>query len=590
MPPSGTAAPAPATEKVAAYRSDLDLYAREQLHIVTKQARLEKLNFNFAQRFVHEKVSRQMRETGAVRAIVLKARQEGVSTYVAARFYRRATMYHNQNCMVIGDQRKRGAVLFNIYETYHRYMAEDYKPKKRYASKSTQLWYDQPDGTGLNSKISVETAKDTAAGRASTIHSLHASEVAFWENAEDLWIGLSQSLPHDGSEVIIESTANGVGNFFHQMWEDAETGASGYLAIFLPWWVHEEYELQLTPAQELEISSTLTSWEEEVHSRGVEWEGELHKINLGKLAWRRKIIRDNFRGDERSFRQEYPSTAREAFLVSGNIFFDEHALAEYEASTRPPRYRANLVWSGGIILPSRTERGSLRVWEPPRQNGHYVIWADTASGKQVSERETISESESERGGRDFCSADVFDVASQSYVAQLHGRIVPEVMAEQLQLLGYFYASGKPGSKNSRLPALLAVERNHSSGETVLSILKEVLKYPRLYYHKHINRRTQKTSEVLGWVTNVENRQVMLDDFAQALRENAVSLPNADTIREAYTFIRGEDGKPQGQEGCHDDRIMSAAGVLRLARYSHLPSNKQAPEREFTSSPAGFWEG
>ena len=155
------------------------------------------------------------------------------------------------------------------------------------------------------------------------------------------------------------------------------------------------------------------------------------------------------------------------------------------------------------------------------------------------------------------------------------------------MLGYFYANAKMDTEDFRAPALLGIERNHSSGETVLRLLKDVWSYPRLYYHRQINRRTNRQTLMAGWVTNVENRQVMLDELAQALRENSIHLPNADTIKECFTFIRDDTGKPQAQEGCHDDRVISAAGVLQLARYG--APRRPRPQKAYVggSSPTGW---
>jgi hypothetical protein len=570
-------------------KKDLALYCKRALRIVTKQAELVPLEFNFAQRYAHERLSKQMAEKGRIRAIVLKARQEGISTYVAARNMRRITLYPNQNAMVVADQKVRGATLFGIYDTYYRNLPDSYRPTKRYTAKGTQLHFDTPTGIGgLNSKINVGTANDKQTGRAAAIHALHASEVAWWDAAEDVWVGLAQSVPDEGSEIVIESTANGVGNFFHVMWQEAEAGTNGYIAIFLPWFIHEEYAIPVSPEQEEEIRKTLTPWERTAMDEGIPWEGDTWALSVPQVAWRRRKITEDFRGDERGFRQEFPSTPREAFLVSGNCFFDEERLLEYEEMSERPVLRGNLDRRGDSIGPVRSEFGWLRMYRAPTAKGHYVIFADTAEGKQSGTQREVSftDPDMERGGRDFCSADVFDVVSRTYVAQLHGRMSPETFAEQLNLLGRYYTVGT--MDRGRKPALIGVEQNHSSGESVLRYLKDAA-YPSLYHHRHINRRTNKATTLLGWRTTVENRMPMLDEFAGALRDNSISLPNADTIRECYTFIRDDTGRPEAQEGCHDDRVISAAGALQMARHSRPPIKSTVARVKVTDSPTGLME-
>ena len=582
-----TLSPTPkATSEVTRFREDLAYYSKSCLKIVTKQGDLVPLEFNRAQQIVAAKVSEQWRKTGSVKVVVLKARQEGISTWVAARFFRRAVLRKNQKVVILADAKKRGGELFKIYETFQRHLPEEYRPHKKYGRKATEMVFDTRNGIGgLNSSITVDTAMDVDAGKASTIHALHGSEVAIWPNAEDLWIGLAQAIPTTGAEVFLESTAKGVGTFFHQFWLDAVAGLNGYIPIFLPWWIHEEYSFAKYDRKQ--ILATLDDWETHALNTGIEWEGKRYKLKLGQLAWRRWKISD-MRGDERSFRQEFPSTSEEAFLVSGNRFFDDDTLALYNENTRAPEFRCNMEIRGSSILPLRTERGYLRVFTSPAPDGHYVIFGDTAKGREVSPRESsASAADSERGGRDFNCAPVYNVTTGEYVAELHGRMAPEVFAEQVQILGYYYATPVEGS-GSRYPALIGIEKNHASGESVLKLLRDTFHYPNLFYSRPENRRTIKVSDTLGWTTNVVNRQRMLDELAQGMREAAVAIPSADAIREMYTFVRNADGKPEATEGTHDDRVMAYAGALQMARFSRRRSRSKIAETEYSDSPAGFW--
>lgn len=584
MPSTITAPPSATESDVARWRRDLKAYCHEVLYIVDKQGVLCHFDYNRPQEIVAEKVAAQLKATGRIRVIILKARQEGMSTWVAGRFFRRATLYPNQNVKVVGDQTKRSAALFKIYDTFYRNLDEAHRPQKRYGTKSTELVFDGKNGGGLNSRISVETANDVDAGRGETVHCLHGSEVASWEYAEELWDGLASTLPDEGSEAFLESTAKGVGNFFHSFWVDAESGTSGWLAIFLPWWINPEYRTENFDRDE--ILATLSDWEARAYDTGIEWEGKRWKLDLAQLAWRRNKIRDVFRGDERKFRQEFPATAREAFLVSGNMFFDEEPLRAYEeACATIETKRFNLIHSHQTIFPAPSENGYLRMWYPPNAEQHNVIFADTATGQEISSKEI-----GEKGGRDFSCAYVYDKTRMALVASLHGRMAPEVFAEQLQFLGYFYANPIEG-EDYRFPALIGVEKNHSSGETVLKWLRKA-KYPNLFMQRREHsRRAQKPTDMYGWQTNVANRQRMLDELAMVIRDYALDIPDADLVRECFTFVRDETGKPQAQESCHDDRVITAAGALQMASFSQLRSRGKLVETlPYTTSQAGFWEG
>lgn len=555
-------------EEIARYQRQLTDYSRECLKIVTKDARMIPFELNRAQRIVHEKLSRQMMSKGHIRAIILKARQEGISTYTAARFFRRVTLYENQSALVLADERKRGQKLFKIYETFDKKQPGWIAPAKQHARRGWNLHYDTLLGEGLNSELNVETAKDTDVGRASTLQAIHASELAFWDNPEQAWTALMQAVPDQGSEVIVESTANGVGNLFHQMWLSAEAGESDFIPIFLPWWIHEEYELELDDAAREELVASLSIDEEKMWLTGYELSGEMTKLTLGQIAWRRQTIRNKLNGDEALFRQEYPATAREAFLVSGNCFFDEEALLRYEDEAIEPR-RFRLVWSKGGVQRVPALRGHLRVWVDVEKHGEYVIFADTATGRKADKRESLYASDREQGGRDFSCAYVYDVHSRALVAKYHSREPPEVFAEKVWALGYLYSYPNRRTKG-RMPALIGVERNHRSGETVVHLLKE-WNYPNLFRDRQINRRLNRMTPAVGWITTEAKRTIMLDDFSGEIRDHTLGIFDAELIRECFTFIRDDEGKFAAQDGCHDDRVIAAAGCLQMARHHYTPA-------------------
>ena len=587
----------PPNKELNRFKKDLGFYGRACLRIRTKRAKLEYLSFNHAQSIVHKRVSDQYAKIGYVRAIVLKARQEGVSTYVAARFFRRLTMAPYQQALVVADDMDRAKTIFSIYDRYWRNMPDEIRPMKRFSQKGQQLWLDNPDEDtrttrpGLDSMIGVETANNTGAGRASTIQMLHATEMAFWDNAADVWISLAQSVPDDDSEIIIESTANGVGGLFHEMWQSAEAGDNEFIPIFLPWWIHEEYQSTPGPNQEAEIRSSEDPYERWAQDEGIEWEKKRYKLRPAQLLWRRKTIANKLRGDERAFRQEYPTTAREAFVVSGSGFFDEDALRSYEQDAKVPS-RNQIVFSqkGGGVLLRQQERGYLRMWKPPEMDGRYVIAADTASGRRVSAVDaSFSDPEREHGGSDFSCADVFEVKTREQVAQLHGRMAPEVFASQLHMLGFLYSvEGAHGRRTTRVPCLVAVERNHSSGETVLQLLKDAYAYPSLYYARPAVRRRSRPGDRLGWITSVETRMPMLDALAAAIRRRDITINAIETIRELYTFVRGDDGRPYAQEGAHDDRVISLAIALAVASVvPQEPVRGEMPKVRVANTGTGY---
>ncbi len=570
------------------------LYSRLALSITTRKGQLVQLQFNAAQRLVNGKIEAQLKRTGRVRCLILKARQEGMSTFVAARIYRGCTLWGHKAGLVLADKRERAGIIFGIYERFDKNLPAPLKPPKSTGLRKQEMTWK------TDSRISVETAGDPEAGRGYTVQFLHASEQAMWDHAEETWTAVMQAVPLDSGEVYVESTAKGVGNLFHRLWTQAEAGENDWLPIFLPWFAAEEYRMPVTDAEREAIVTSTQEFERYAQDQGIPFEGENVKLTPEQLSWRRKKIADDFAGDERLFRQEFPATATEAFIIAGNAFFDAYALEDFERLTKPA-WRGNIYLRQGGVDVRTAERGWLRVWERPDIGGHYVIGVDTAAGRQISAPKfEQGEGRSEMWGRDFTSADIlrvcrFDeesglwVRCHELVASYHGRMSPEIAAQDLRLLGMWYSSiDRLGGGR---PALLAVERNHSSGQTVLRYLREQLRYPTLFYNRRFNTRLRKPTEFLGWVTDVQSRMPLLDGLAAAVREGDILVPSEDHIREMRTFVRdnviGADGHPEAQEGCHDDRVISLAIAYEMSRYHAHDPEGAMPEWERADTLTGL---
>jgi hypothetical protein len=549
--------------------NDLSYYARTHLRIRTKEAQLVPLRLNFPQKVTLEKLSKQLRETGRIRAVILKARQEGISTLTAARFFRKIHLWPNQRATVVAHERDKSSAIFEFYDRMYKNLIDEVKVPKLSSQKGNVLHL------ANDSQIVVETAMDEDAGASTTIQLLHASEVARWPNAETVFVSLANTVPDTASEVIIESTAKGVGNFFHQCWEDAEAGRSGYQAIFLPWWIHPEYELPVSEDEQEEIKASHDPYEREAQDEGFLWEGKRHKLSVRKLMWRRRIgIPEKCAGNLRKFHEEYPSTADEAFVASGETFFDKDALEIYKKRTEvPTRRRITLSRKGTIVAPL-DPLGHLRVWELPTRDGLYAIGADCASGKLVT-----SDPDDERGGRDFSCAQVYDCKNKKLVAQLHGRMPPEVFSQQLVWLGHFYNTAKLGP-----------ERNHSSGETVVQKVYDELGYPNVYVARQVNTRSDgRVTSRWGWWTTKVTRPIMLDELSEVIRNLGVKIPDTETIKEGFTFIVDDRGVPVATEGCHDDRIMALAITLQVAQTQKEPPKGELPKAQEYASVSGAFD-
>jgi hypothetical protein len=288
-------------------RTNFKHYATKCLKIRTKAGQVEQFQLNRAQSYIHTKLEEQKGSIGRVRALILKGRQQGCSTYVGGRFYHRVTHHFGIQCFILTHL---GDATNNLYEMAQRFYENT--PDTVRPAVSTNNSKALMFGT-LDSGYKIGTAENKAVGRSSTIQLFHGSEVAFWTNASEHAKGIMQAVPDaHGTEIILESTANGVGNYFHQMWQKAEAGISDFIAIFVPWFWQEEYTRNVPEEFALtEIEVTLQ---------------DTYNLTLGQLAWRRYKIVDlsvNGQDGEKSFCQEYPCNANEAFQLTGeNTFID----------------------------------------------------------------------------------------------------------------------------------------------------------------------------------------------------------------------------------------------------------------------------
>lgn len=271
-------------------------YASKCLTIRTKSGAKENLILNDAQKLIHAKIEEQLKETGKVRAIVLKGRQQGCSTYIEGRFYHKVSHAKGRRAFILTHEDDATSNLFEIAKRYHENCPEVVKPVTA-ASSAKELYFGL-----LDSGYKVGTAGNKSVGRSSTIQYFHGSEVGFWPNAEEHAAGILQAIPDEsGSEVILESTANGLGNFYHKKWQEAEAGQSEFIAIFVPWFLQKEY--RKTPPQDFNLL------EDELKYK------ESYGLDNAQMLWRRNKIIEL--GSDMKFMQEYPATSSEAFQVSG---------------------------------------------------------------------------------------------------------------------------------------------------------------------------------------------------------------------------------------------------------------------------------
>lgn len=292
-------------------KDDLVHYSQKCLKIRTKSGVIEPFVFNRAQSYIHSLLQKQLGETSKVRAIILKGRQQGCSTYVGARFYHKVSHNYGLQAFILAHALDATQNLYKMAQRFYHNTPVLVKPEVS-TSNAKELLF----GT-LDSGYKLGTAENKEVGRSATIQLLHGSEVAFWNNAAEHAKGIMQAVPNAvGTEIILESTANGIGNYYHQQWQSAESGDSEYIAIFVPWYWQEEYIAPVPEDFEMSVEeSELT---------------ELYGLSPQQLVWRRQKITElaiSGHNGEIAFQIEYPNTPTEAFIMSDTAVYIQGDMA-----------------------------------------------------------------------------------------------------------------------------------------------------------------------------------------------------------------------------------------------------------------------
>lgn len=513
------------TEKLRQLKHEFTYYAPKMLKIRTKEGRLKDFSLNTMQRKIDATIEQLRQQQKPVRIIILKYRQGGASTYTEGRIFHSTTMNKLTNSLIVAHEEDASTNLFNMSKLFYDELPSEIKPMRK-SSNAKELVFENPtldpeekrDNPGLRSRIKIATANNMGAGRSATIHNLHASEVAFWRDAKTTMLALMQAVPNTpNTMVILESTANGVGDYFNGEWERAKRGESDFVPLFFAWFEEPDYEM--------DVPHDFQPTSEEIALKQ-----QYPEITDRKLVWRRWCITNNCGGDPELFKQEYPSNDIEAFLTSGRPRFDIPVLMEYLAQCEDGE-RGYLERVGSRMQFIPDPKGYLEVWRRPSDRYEHYIGADVARGLITG---------------DYSAGPTF-ANDYMLTALWHGHIDPDLFADQLRMLGMWYGE-----------ALIAVEENNH-GLTVLNNLKQ--DYVNLYKRTNHNRLTDETKEELGWWTSEQTKKLAIDNLARLIREKKLRVKSRRFIQECMTYVRDDKGATNAQQGSNDDIVMASAIIL-----------------------------
>lgn len=490
-----------------------EAFVIENLFQIVDKARNEvPFRLNSAQRAIDE--------NWHLRNIIPKARQEGVSAFVLARFTVICMSRPNTRAVVISHEKE---ATERMLDRVHFYLDHLKSPPAVLENESKSEITFRKTG----SSFYIGTAGAKAFGRGDTISHLHCSEVAFWPDPEKQVRGLFQAVPKETGEITVESTGNGRGNWYHKQCMRAAEGQSRFRMHFLPWHTFDEYQNRLEPGEAESIMRSLDADLGEVELV------ENYGIGPERIAWRRDKL-EEMSYDMAGFNQEYPTVLNDCFQSSGAGFF--HKINYIET----PDWERRRDLDGFTWI--------LRGHPDVRKT--YAIGADVSGGV----------------GKDYSVAQIIDIESHRQVGLWRGnKTDPAAFAVKLAWLGKIFNN-----------AYLTVESNNH-GLLTLSTLADI--YPSFLIHRV--PRTRGSDDIsklndLGIRTTVKTKPFMLGHLRKLLAEGFI-VHDPVTYDELSAFCENESGRLGAPEGENDDCVMGlSCGVHSLERAAIATEPPKAP--------------
>lgn len=554
-------------------KNDRVWYMENFLKIRNKQSKLIPFKLNSAQKKLNAIIEEDKKAGKPLRYIILKARQLGMSTFTEGYMFHDTATRELVNSLIICHEEKATNNLFSMSKLFYEELPSVLKPLTKY-SNSKELVFENPTTNadeklaepGLRSKITLATAGTSDTARSGTFHNIHVSEIAFFPNPKNTMTALLQCVPDEPNTfVCLESTANGIGGYFYDMWNAAVNGENDFTPIFFPWFEDENYSFEFQDDEERKaFIKEVDAIHPDASGKPVhtdEWLlKEQFNLTYEQLNWRKKTIANKCGGDLDMFKQEYPATPDEAFIASGRPRFNLKSVKEYELNCCPPKIVCDLFMSGENVTLSEHEKGCFKIWLPPEKDTQYCVGVDVAEGLVSG---------------DYSVAVVLD-DKLNVCAKWRGHIDPDLFGDEVIKIGKLYNE-----------AYLAVENNNHGLTTLKSIVNK--DYYNVFYTKSYDKFNDTVSKKLGWSTNRKTKPIAIDKLAEYIREKFFGLWDIEIIQELYSYVIDDKGITNAQEGKHDDCVMAFAITLQAflegRGENYLPEISRDDVLKFTKKQA-----
>lgn len=502
-------------------------YIENLFYIKDKSGNKVKLKLNYAQQKVEQAIKKQEAQNKPVRIMILKARQQGISTYIDALGFKRTITDKNRHFAIVTQETSATNNLLERLKYAKDNLPSALKPIEKKSNAKEIVWENSEDiNNSLSSRISCYTAGGKEIGRSETIQFLHLSELAFWQDtfAKDNYTAITQTVANvPNTAIIIESTANGF-NLFRDLWY----GDNDYEKVFIGW--NEE------PSYSIQCDQLPNKTDEEIELQ------KTYNLTDSQLLWRRWCIKNNCGGDINKFKQEYPVNPDEAFVSTGTPVFDTEVvikrlneLRKLQEINKPVRGYFNVEYNDNftrdkILLDKlkfiEDKKGLITIFEKPYSQNYYVLGGDTAGE-----------------GADFYAGSMIENFTGKRVATLHmDKLDPVTYVEQMYALGIYYNK-----------ALLAVEINFDRFPR-----EELarLHYPHQYVRHNVDDFKKNTIDSFGWLTTKNTRQLIVSSEIEIVNNHIELFSSIPMLEQMLTFVKMENGRPDHLEGEHDDLLFA----------------------------------
>jgi len=564
---------------------DTELYCKELLKIKNKDEDIVPFVFNVPQHKVY-KIYKDRRDLGKpVRLIILKARQEGISTLFEAILFKETTTRFNIKALIVGHTAKASTNLFEMTKRYYDNLPDPLKPSVK-LNNEKKLSFDK-----LGSEINVETAEGRGdIGRSGTASILHLTELAFWADAKASLNAVLQSVSktNPNSIVVMESTANGVGGEFYDAWQDAKDGKSDYIPIFLAWFDLPEYTLMFdSPDMRTLFRNSMTPDEIKIMQQ--------YKLTLEQMNWRRNTIANECRGDKLLFMQEYPSNDIEAFVTTGRPVFDMDICRDnYEKykTYEPETFNLEYVYEKKIGKDGKVKDEIVGVKKVVDKYGYFTMLEEIQIEDNENYRFAVGCDVAEGLEQgDYSAMSVLDRKQNKFVIKFHGHIEPDLLAVEQHKLMLFL---------QKKVHFCTEVNNHGLTVVVHAYNLRVKQYYRQNFQKGYEVETMELGfKTTGSVSGTGTKPMMIDRLVEAIREKVFIDEDFYFWKEAMTFVKNARGQMQAQgkdkdpaTKCFDDRVIAEAlafvcdnwlprySVSKVVKYNYVEQNRVKDMTDF----------